>query len=252
MKLFVIITLFTILLTGCGDKEEDIVTGLSIGGMMNNSFTLFVQDNLGGDRLVGGPFNFPIIEELDEGEYEVEAYKIQVKHDTLFINEDTGEENYWTDIQDEVDWLFLGFGQKVRVHTVEEFEPIISSNRPFIGWETALLPAFTAEKVYLQNPSLNDILTIYSPLHEGNYQIMLVNSSTTDIYVQDLDNYHEELGAIAPDHLTIEIMPFNNSFLIEMFDDGEGDFEEVFFVLDTTGIALETENWDDVLTFFAE
>ncbi|MCD8510242.1 MAG: hypothetical protein LRY73_10455 [Bacillus sp. (in: Bacteria)] len=252
MKLLVIIALFTFLLTGCGDSEDDIISGLSIGGMMGNSFTLFVEDSLGGTRLTGGPFNFPIIEELDEGDYEVEAYKIQIKHDTLFINEETGEENYWYDIEDEVDWLFLGFGQKVRVHTVEEFEPFLSSNRPYIGWETALLPAFTAEKVYLQNPALSDILTIYAPLQEGNYQIMLVNSSTTDIYVQELDDYLEELMAIAPSHLNIEMMPFNNYFLLEMFGSDESDFEEVFFVLNSTGIALETENWDDVVNYFSE
>ncbi|MDG5786274.1 hypothetical protein QA612_02145 [Evansella sp. AB-P1] len=254
-KIMLLLFAFTIFLVGCNDETEDEdtydFTGINLGNfyMEDSDFlTIFVEDTLGGNELKSDYYY-----DYDIQDYDVEAYRVLLTKDTVFLMEETGAELDLHDMADEM-WFHIGVTQRIDVKTVEKFEQIISVDRDeYITFEQRLLPMYTAEKIRIPPFTYEDFISMVLPFNNEFLTILMIVEDYMDYdwdlydeYQQKLDQYSTRdsplyLSSIANDEYTsYYLKPLN----IEEYP--------TFLVIDESGELLRSTAWDDVSSYLEE
>lgn len=256
-KISVILLMSILLLTGCNDgegKEYD-VKGINLGGShFPGGFTLFVEDNINGQEIDYTGFQY---DNFNKDSYELEAYHLLINKDTKVIADRTGEEIAFEDEEyndfsfHSYPWLWVTVLNDMSVNTVEEFEPQVLTDREYILWDWALLPAYTAEEIRIYPVTFDNYLSKTVYRGENMIHILQVVDRITD--ENQFWNENEEMYKKL-DRFSRENFYVNYSYLIhddwEIFNEPlETDEFPIYYITDETGIIETATDKEKVFEF---
>ncbi|SDY06260.1 hypothetical protein SAMN05421736_101270 [Evansella caseinilytica] len=260
-KLFVFICLpVVIFLTGCGSKaEEDDIRGKSLPDYISlTAMIVFVEDNFIGTDLMRG---YSVSNDnFDPEDYLVEAYRIQLTNETKFIDAETGEAFYF-DFSDQAS-LFedenLGYiydrdGREVEVKTEEPFTPAPSADRTdYILSSHEFLPIYTAKEVTLY-PLTYESFTFRHAVKDTSNVLMIVETEDyfSEPFYEEYDRLWKELDSLSENRSYIDMYVMDTAGLEQYSLPENIDQFPYYFVFDDGDVALHTDNWEEVTTFFS-
>lgn len=235
-----------LLLTACGEEEQDVITGYNLGShvLEHGKITVFVEDNEFGTELP--PHVTSMTAEIEE--YEVEAYTVVYDDDTEIIDSETGER-----IENPPN-LFTPVSQQIRVVPEEGFEPTISTNREnHILHDRALLPTVRAQQIELEPLSLENIHayveeTAWDHFTDGFVLALLEDGTQEAIdFATRQQTYHEELREINGGRDRWSIGSFGESYADAM-SGGEVEFPS-YFIYQEGEEPVRKESIDEVMKY---
>ncbi|UTR09064.1 hypothetical protein MM300_14160 [Evansella sp. LMS18] len=252
----IIISFF--LLTGCneGEGKEYDITGINLGASHHGGVTLFVEDNINGQKVELSGYHF---ENFDTESYEVEAYHLLFNQETKVIADRTGEkvsleEEDYNGIPFHHPYLLWNiFLNDIAVKTVEEFEPKVLTDREYILWERTLLPAYTAEEIRVFPVSFEDFLTETAVQGEDNVlHVMMVTDRIKDyeeFYVEHDEMYQELAGYSRGSEFYVSYGYLEHDDWKLFNEPLETDAFPVYYITDETGIIQTVTDKEKVFEF---
>ncbi|WP_444685305.1 hypothetical protein [Alkalicoccus luteus] len=235
-----------LLLTACGEEEQDVITGYNLGShvLEHGKITVFVEDNKFGTELP--PHVTSMTAEMEE--YEVEAYTVVYDDDTEIIDSESGER-----IENPPN-LFTPVSQQIRVVPEAGFKPTISTNREnHVLHYRALLPAVRAQQIELEPLSLENIHayvdeTAWDHFTDGFVLALLEDGTQEAIdFATRQQAYHEELREISGGRDRWSIGSFGESYADAM-SGGEVEFPS-YFIYQEGEEPVKKKSIDEVMEY---
>jgi hypothetical protein len=250
MRVCVILLFF--LLAGCGDGSEEYdMSGRSIGAEeTENLFTVFIEDNLGGNELTSVRNST-----FDAEAYEVEAYNVLVSEDTVIKVKETGEETAFRE-----SGLGINVGQWVEVKVEGDFTPEKQDDRDgYIMRDRSFLPVYEAEEVLVAELEFENlhhyvVNNLLSSFGEANLVLIVAEegSEAWNDFRAQREHYHQELSAYGSGRKWIGVQEFPASSYESFNPPQEYDTYPVYLIYSGLGLVeMETE-WEGVVEYFRE
>ncbi|SDO12141.1 hypothetical protein [Alkalicoccus daliensis] len=267
LSIFCIAALLT---SGCIDEnsEED-ETGFAgrYAGYLNDELVIFVEDNLGGKRVV------PTAQaEFNREDYSVEGYRVSVTEETSFIYAETEEETSMASSN-----LRALFGYPLEVEIGEDFSAEVQENQAdYFQTNPEILPLYEAEEIRLLPLEMEDFTHFVSTFYlsangmtseDEGYLVILTNGSNEiteefqrnqEIYDDALDKYRSEDVHISTgnnESFTWRLGEESLSLqeIMEEFNLPEEYMENaVYLVFSTEEFLTVEEEWQGVINYFEE
>ncbi|UCZ54125.1 hypothetical protein LGQ02_04920 [Bacillus shivajii] len=250
MKYLSLILLVIVTLTACSDTESINESEFDIEGIALNFYyppegighaLIFVEDNLFGSYM-----KFMYQGEVPE-DYLLEAYRLWIPPETDIYSKDTGEK-----ITKEDGLRTHSFEQasEIFINVKEDFESETMNRGGYVVHNPMLLPVYTAKEIYISPPSKEQYVQFHSPVNQGDYRLHAFYEDNSqeiwDDFIEFENKLNEEFNIY---HYGRFQTPETEKGIIEMF---EIDEYPTFILLGAEGIALKTNDEEDVYDFLAE
>ncbi|PRO65490.1 hypothetical protein C6I21_10075 [Alkalicoccus urumqiensis] len=199
-------------------------------------FQLFVQDTYTGTSY---RYLQDLYYELPD-DYEVESYVVQLSEDTTFFNEGSSSEGF-------EEFPFHLPNQRVEIEVVAENLPVVTERETPVTNDSRLLPVVEAESITTSPYTSEDFLEVHTPVEDNHYMLFLFDESFNREYLNILQEFASQIGERYDTYLDVI---YHQPEYFETYMDI--DEKPSFLLLDDSGEALRTADWQEVIDWFQQ
>ncbi|WP_069364941.1 hypothetical protein [Salisediminibacterium beveridgei] len=235
-KTFIILLLCFIVLTACQDpSSEDVLTEGRISGSPDGMNRIILMHS---DSLTGDSFSSHVNRHQMDN-YSTISYFLHVSNDTI-IETPAGKKITYDQVTDQSKLFSINQRAIVKAtHPVAEGESVQLPR--YVTFQPKFLPVIDAKRINLIPLTPSDIVEFYKPLSDNEYQLLLLTLDeeiTTERFQNDLQLLRSS-ERITPTYYEVneQTLQFMNS-------------QEMFYLLNENGVALETDNITDIFHYF--